>query len=73
MPVSKWLKSDLKYLINEYLSREKVERQGIFNYHPIEKLIRDLFLNHSDTSWQIWNLIVFQSWYSRYIDHESLN
>lgn len=66
MPISQWLKSDLKFLIHEYLAREKIERQGIFHYHPIEKLIRDLFSNRSDTSWHIWNLIVFQAWYSRY-------
>jgi asparagine synthase (glutamine-hydrolysing) len=67
IPISKWLKSDLKFLINEYLSRKKIEKQGIFNFEPIEKLISDLFLNRSDTSWHLWNLIVFEAWYSRYL------
>lgn len=53
MPISQWLKSDLKFLIHEYLAKEKIERQRIFHYQPIEKLIRDLFSNRSDTSWQI--------------------
>jgi asparagine synthase (glutamine-hydrolysing) len=66
IPISKWLKSELRFLINEYLSKEKIENQGIFNFKPIEKLIDDLFRDRTDTSWHLWNLIVFQAWYSRY-------
>ncbi|MEA3415224.1 MAG: asparagine synthase (glutamine-hydrolyzing) [Thermodesulfobacteriota bacterium] len=68
MPVSKWLKSDLKYLIDEYLSKDLIVRQGIFDYDVIENLINNLISNRSDTSWQIWNLIVFQVWHSRYME-----
>ncbi len=68
MPISKWLKSDLRYLIDECLSRETVVKQGIFNYDVVEKLIDSLIKNRSDTSWQIWNLIVFQVWYSNYME-----
>jgi asparagine synthase (glutamine-hydrolysing) len=68
IPISKWLKSDLKFLINEYLSKRKIEKQGIFNYEPIEKLNSDLLSNRSDTSWHLWNLIVFQAWYSRHFN-----
>lgn len=65
IPISKWLKTDLKFLIDDYLSKERIQRQKIFNYEPIEQLIHDLFSGHKDTSWQIWNLIVFQVWYSQ--------
>ncbi|MDO9528061.1 MAG: asparagine synthase (glutamine-hydrolyzing), partial [Syntrophales bacterium] len=68
MPISKWLKSDLKYLIDEYLSRELIVSQGIFDYNVIKNLIDNLVLNRFDTSWQVWNLIVFQVWYSNYIE-----
>ncbi|NQT81154.1 MAG: asparagine synthase (glutamine-hydrolyzing) [Candidatus Aminicenantes bacterium] len=66
IPISKWLKSELRFLINEYLSKKKIETQGIFNFKPIEKLIDDLFRDRSDTSWHLWNLIVFQAWYLRH-------
>jgi asparagine synthase (glutamine-hydrolysing) len=66
IPISKWLKSELRFLINEYLSKKKIETQGIFNFKPVEKLIDDLFRDRSDTSWHLWNLIVFQAWYSRH-------
>ncbi len=68
MPISKWLKSDLKYLIDEYLYRELILRQGIFNYDVIKKIIDNFVSNRCDTSWHIWNLIVFQVWYFHYIE-----
>jgi len=66
MPISKWLKSDLRYLIEENLSQERIIKEGIFHYPAVKKLIDKLMSNRSDTSWQIWNLIVFQVWYSHY-------
>ncbi|MDQ1330094.1 MAG: hypothetical protein QG578_357 [Thermodesulfobacteriota bacterium] len=66
MPLSRWLKSDLRYLIDENLSRERITREGVFHYPAVKKLVENLMSNRSDTSWQIWNLIVFQVWYSHY-------
>ncbi len=66
MPISKWLKTDLRYLIEENLSQERITLQGIFHYPIIKRLIDDLMSNRSDTSWQLWNLIVFQVWHARY-------
>jgi asparagine synthase (glutamine-hydrolysing) len=66
MPVSQWLKSDLRYLVEDHLSREKIDGQGIFHYHAVKKLIGDLMSNRTDTSWRLWNLIAFQVWHARY-------
>jgi asparagine synthase (glutamine-hydrolysing) len=68
MPISRWLKKDLKYLIDEYLSEDRISRQGIFSCPVIRKLVADHFSGCSDTSWQIWNLIAFQAWYSNYFE-----
>jgi len=66
MPISKWLKTDLRYLIEENLSPERINGEGIFHYPAVKSLVDNLMSNRSDTSWQIWNLIVFQVWYSQY-------
>ncbi|HLA28919.1 MAG TPA: asparagine synthase (glutamine-hydrolyzing) [Syntrophales bacterium] len=67
MPISKWLKRDLHCLITAYLSRERVAKQGIFNYPVIERLVENLIRNRTDTSWRIWNLIAFQAWHESYM------
>jgi len=68
VPVGKWMKTELKYLLDEYLSRDRIERQGVFHYGMIHRMVEDLLTRRSDTSWQLWNLVVFQNWYDRHID-----
>ena len=68
VPISSWLKKDLKFLIEEYLSPAVIKNQGIFHDGAVNTLIRNLYCSRADTSWQIWNLIVFQNWYCRYIE-----
>jgi len=67
MPIGAWLKKELKFLIEEYLHKDRIEKQGLFD----PGIIRDLVTNHmsgrQDTSWQLWNLIVFEHWYEKYI------
>jgi len=68
IPIGKWMKTDLNYLIDEYLSRDLIQRQGIFNFDMIHQMVDNLVNNRTDTSWQLWNLIVFQNWYCRHIE-----
>ena len=66
MPVSQWLKKDLHYLIDDYLAEKVISRQGIFHYPKVKDLVDGLMSGRRDTSWQLWNLITFQAWHSRY-------
>jgi len=66
MPVSQWLKKDLHYLIDDYLAEKVISRQGIFHYAKVKDLVDGLMSGRRDTSWQLWNLIAFQAWHSRY-------
>jgi len=65
VPISQWLKTDLKFLLDEYLSEATIKKEGVFNYGPIKTLINDFQHNRRDTSWQLWNLIVFEAWFKR--------
>ena len=67
IPISRWLKTDLRFLIDKFLDEEKIREQGIFEYKIIKNLIQDLLGNRRDTSWMLWNLIVFESWYENYL------
>jgi len=63
VPISLWLKSDLKHMLEDYLSPHLLKKQSIFKPEIVERLKRDHLQNRRDTSWLLWNLIVFQSWY----------
>jgi asparagine synthase (glutamine-hydrolysing) len=67
MPIGTWLKKELKFLIEEYLPRDRIERQGIFDPRIITDTVTNHMSGRQDTSWQLWNLIVFEHWYEKYI------
>ncbi len=66
IPISRWLKSDLNFLIDEYLSKNLIKKQKLFDFRVIDGLVKNLSSNRFDTSWHLWNLIIFQAWYSKY-------
>jgi len=66
IPISRWLKTDLKFLLDQYLDVDRIKNQGIFNYGVIEDLVRKHETSRTDTSWMLWNLIVFQYWHDEY-------
>ena len=63
VPISRWLKTDLKFLLNKYLAKDRIDEQGIFDHKIIENLINNHMAGRTDTSWMLWNLIVFQYWH----------
>ncbi|MBW2029170.1 MAG: asparagine synthase (glutamine-hydrolyzing) [Deltaproteobacteria bacterium] len=67
MPVGAWLRKELRFLIDEYLSEASVRQQGLFNFEVIRELITNHMSGRQDTSWHLWNLIVFQHWYRKYL------
>lgn len=68
VPMLKWLRLELKSLIEDDLLSEKtIAEQGIFNYPEIRKLKAQLFSNNpGDVHARIWALVVFQWWWKKY-------
>ena len=66
MPIGAWLRNELKFLIDEYLSEGLIRKQDYFDFEIIKDLINSHLERRQDTSWHLWNLIVFQHWYKTY-------
>lgn len=66
IPVTKWLKHELKDILLEFTSKEYIKNQGLFNYDFIQTLVK----NHLEEKWDnkklLWNILVFQLWYDKY-------
>ncbi len=67
-PMGLWLKNDLKKFIDDYLSKEDIEKRGLFNYEFINQIIFEHENNKRDRSLHIWALIVLEEWFRQYID-----
>jgi len=67
IPLGAWFRKELKFLIDDYLSEDRIKKHDLFKYTPIQNLIKKHMNNRQDTSWHLWNLIVFQHWYEKYM------
>ncbi|MBX9852966.1 MAG: asparagine synthase C-terminal domain-containing protein, partial [Cytophagaceae bacterium] len=62
IPLAKWLRNDLKFLIDDYLAVEKIKACGVFNVAEVS-LLKKQFLAGDDYLFQrIWLLILLQRW-----------
>ena len=68
VPMARWISNELKPLILEKLSEEKIRREGLFNYQYINKLLNDHFSGRADNRKQIWPLLVFELWREKWYD-----
>jgi len=68
VPMLKWLRQELRSLIEDDLLSEKtITEQGIFHYPEMQKLKSQLFTsNPGDVHARIWALVVFQWWWKKY-------
>jgi asparagine synthase (glutamine-hydrolysing) len=67
IPIYSWLKTDLKYLIEENLDSSSIEETGIFNIYSVEKIKNQFFNDQLDDLTIIWKLLQFQMWYKKWM------
>lgn len=69
VPLLNWFKGELSSLIkDDLLSKNLIEEQAIFSYTAVQTLFNKLHSNDpGDSATHVWNLIIFQTWWKRYI------
>lgn len=67
IPVTHWLNDELKPMILDYLSEEKVKQQGVFNPARVKKLLHQFYTGNRINERKIWYLFTFQLWYEKWI------
>lgn len=68
LPIDKWLKTDLKTMIDGLLSYEKVESGGIFRADVVREIIEKQRKGIRGYHKQVWSLLVFQLWRERFLE-----
>jgi asparagine synthase (glutamine-hydrolysing) len=63
IPIGKWFGEELKELLLEMLSEERLKKQGIFNPSVVEKLVSNHLARRVDNRKKLWNLLIFQLWW----------
>jgi asparagine synthase (glutamine-hydrolysing) len=66
IPVSVWLKNELRDMVSDYLSPSRVADQGLFRAEVVEEMLNAHWAGRHDYSRNIWNLLMFSLWHERY-------
>lgn len=66
-PIEQWLKTDLKHLLDEYLSADRVHREGIFDPDTVASEVSQFLAGVPYRQQRIWTLLMFQMWKERWM------
>ncbi len=66
VPIARWMRQELRPLLDETLSEEKLKRQGLFNFEFVRRLLAEHRSEHADHRKTLWTLFCFQLWYDRW-------
>lgn len=63
MPLGNLLKKELRYLIEKYLSKQKVEYAGLVHYSVAKEYLDDFFAGKNYLYNRVWAMLVLHWWY----------
>ena len=66
IPIDSWLNGPLKEWTLDMLSPEKIKKDGIFNSQSIANIIKNTEAMKSNSSSELWNILMFQAWYEKW-------
>ena len=67
VPITEWFKNDLKEYFMTYLSKERLEKEGIFNVEEV-LLMRNRFLEgENESARRLWFILIFELWYEKWM------
>ena len=68
MPVNEWLIGSLKDYVQATLAPERLARHGLFRPDAIRQLLESHYAGGANLGNRIWNLLMLQLWWERYVD-----
>ena len=66
VPVPRWLKHELKPLVDAYLGPDTIQRQGFFNPSFVQTLVDEHQSSRANHSRNLWGLLMFGMWHEQY-------
>ena len=63
VPVGDWLRSELRSELLSYIDKTFINKQNIFEYDVVSKLIHNHLDSKIDNTFRVWTFYCFQKWY----------
>jgi asparagine synthase (glutamine-hydrolysing) len=66
IPLDDWLRGPLKSWASDLLSREKLQRQGLFDAKRVENKLGEHMSGHHNHGYWLWNVLMAQAWHDEW-------
>lgn len=63
VPVGDWLRSDLRLELLSFIEESFIEKQNIFEFDIVSKLVLNHINSKVDNTFRVWTFYCFQKWY----------
>jgi len=67
IPIYLWLRNELRPLLTDVLSPDRVRAQGVFDPKAIETLLDEHFSGRRNYGFELWALLVFGLWHDQFL------
>jgi len=68
VPIDTWFRGELKELLLDHLSRDRIRREGLFQYEPIGKAIHEHLTCKTNHQYRLWALLMWEMWRERWLE-----
>jgi len=69
IPIAKWLQTDLKFYVDQYLNTDFIKKQNIFNEDAVQLIYTSFYKGKVERAEKLWHLLMFQMWYDKWINN----
>jgi asparagine synthase (glutamine-hydrolysing) len=67
IPVAQWFRNELRDLLLDTLSGQRIKQQGIFHHAAVTRLVDEHLRGIRDHRKQLWTMFMFQLWHENYL------
>jgi asparagine synthase (glutamine-hydrolysing) len=67
VPIGKWLRHELKDLLMDYLSSERLTSEGLFDQRLVEKMVAEHLSCEANYQDRLWYLLMWEMWRHRWL------
>jgi asparagine synthase (glutamine-hydrolysing) len=69
VPLDVWFRGQLRDVCRDLLGSARTRQRGYFQPHVVDRLLREHVEGRRDHTLRLWQLIVFELWHRKYLDH----
>jgi len=67
VPIDRWFRNELKDLLLDYLSPDRLKKEGLFDHALVEQKIKEHLSGQANHQYRLWALLMWEMWRERWI------